>query len=225
MKTFDVECFWCDPLPVADVILRRFHGLDHDAAVVIGEVELSLGHYPFSARIHASYNGQEIKKTDPRWPGTCRGCEYTFTESDGYVVWTDRKYKHAATGEVYDFYRPMPIGAMSWVPLSVGAQCGNDTVLESDGQNGRCIIAVVPCGLDSTDIYHGHRSHPRPWHIDELTAGEDLRHGTGKIGRTWTRSGTPPRITVTEGIHCPCGFIGNIVDGRLTGRYEKTPNG
>lgn len=63
--------------------------------------------------------------------------------------------------------------------------------------------------------YHGRGPTAYGLSIDGLTAGSDKF--SDKIGRTYTRSGTPPRITIDQEINCYGGFSGTLKDGRLVG--------
>lgn len=98
----DVECFWCAPLPVAELVLRRYHRGVHNASVVIGEIDMPLNAdaviacppRSFSIMfIHGILDGvspqaQVTERAivppidDSRWPIQCAGCDYRFTSED-----------------------------------------------------------------------------------------------------------------------------------------------
>lgn len=218
----DVECFWCDPLPVADIVLRRYHKNVHDAIVVFDELVLPLD-CERAATVHADpKNGDEtlIGTDHPSWPKKCSGCDYAFGTEDDYVVYFKRRFQRAGTDEVFGHANPLPVGAMSWTPLRVGVRCGNDVVLATDGAgDGRCLFVVIPRRPDPNRSWHGSVRQTLRWEIDGLSAGAD--RAPERVGRTWTRSGTPPRITVAQPIDSWLGFSGSLIEGRLRGAVSS----
>ena len=214
----DVDCFWCDPLPLAEVILRQYQTYHHDAQSVIGEVELSLEKYGDFVTSTYEIDGHTITFDDPRWPQKCDGCDYHFASSDNRIIYVNRVFRRVDTGEVFNKANPMPIGAMSWAPLAADSSCGGDTTLVTDGDgDGRSIFVVIPRYPDPNGFWHGSMKQTIRWEIDGLTAGSDRRRKTGEIDRTWKRTGTPPKITVEDGIQSYLGFTGYIREGRLHG--------
>ena len=220
VKMLDVECFWCEPLPIADVTLRRYHQHKHDASVFIGTCEWPLENPAAICDPNLRhYNiGMSVTPNDPRFPKKCSGCDYQFTASDDDTVNIDRRFRRVDTGEIFNHENPMPVGTMSWVPLAVGLTCGGTSVLSTDGDgDGRCVFVVIPCRPDFSS-YHESVRRTIWWEIDHLTAGTDRR--SEDMGRSWKRSGSPPKITVEKGIESWLGFKGNLIDGRLRGRLE-----
>ena len=205
-----VECFWCEPLPLVQRSLRRYHSNDpamplpcpllagegsyHNASVVIGDIEkpiVALGEYE-----HMPSRDEFL--TDPRWPTGCGCGTYTFTAADIWQVNDDRYYaRSAAPGIapapdaewwVYRCALGLPPGAMMrtwWLEPSFV------------GPDGMSIGVVLP--LPSGML----------WAIDfPPSDNADAR---------WSRTGVPPKITVSPSInHVGGGYHGFLQYGILT---------
>lgn len=130
---------------------------------------------------------------DPRWPTRC-SCGYRFRKRDKWQVWTDRLWRRQ-DGQAGRFtLRNAGIGAMfdAWwmheFRLAEGGYVGPD---------GLALSVVLPPAAPFNY-----------WHID----------GPSTSGGRWSRSGTPPLVTVTPSIATPWyhGYLGRDEPGVLT---------
>jgi hypothetical protein len=124
---------------------------------------------------------------DARWPVTC-ACGYVFTASDVYQVFQNTLYLRSDTGSEIPL-RDAPPGAMwdaSWMSVL------------GRGADGRCLVVKCPNG--------------REWVIDgqssNCTMPDD--HSQQKH-HCWTRTGTPPVITVGKSYGPTCAAGGGSI--------------
>jgi hypothetical protein len=220
MKEFDVKCSWYEPLPFAEVDLRKLSresGTRHSAEARLGVFPWSLEKYGHHVESEEVFSDLGVQNNGMSWPIKCTrhtSCEYFFKDEDLKLVDITRQYR-SETGDVVT-PDAFPIGAMSWYPSEIGSRCGNDVLEKVDvNEDGRCIFVVIPAHPSTTTL---NRTRTAWWPIDCLTAGRDVRHGTKLIGKTWKRVGQPPNITVLGDIQSYLGFVGTVVDGRLQGR-------
>lgn len=223
----DVKCAWYEPIPFIEVDLRRLSrgiGNNHVAWTRLGVFPWSLKQYGHLVMGEKSLGKLGVPANDVKWPTRCtrhEACDYVFKDEDDRLVDITRQYRSDTNAVVtsVDF----PLGAMSWHPSAVGTMCGNDTLEEADvNEDGRCIFVVIPARPAPYDP----NNTPRTvwWAIDSLTAGDDVRHGTKLIGKSWKRIGQPPDITVLGDLQSYLGFVGTVVDGRLRGHLlEEGP--
>lgn len=213
-----VDCFWCEPLLVADLVLRRWSKWDpvHPCP---GNTLPCLGHYGYASIGEIPWPIEEpnnlidrkiplrhavlISAEDRRYPTKCDRCDYAFLPTDRRDIQGARKYRHAGTGEIFGFSSPLPVGAMSYDVAS-----NNDRPSSTDG---RSLFVVVP----------GPRRSTSRWPLDGRMRGYDKGgRDHEKQGRThWDRSGTIPKITVSPGLD-GYWFSGDLIDGVLTGNLE-----
>lgn len=158
----------------------------HNASVVIDVVsqQLTDGGYVEP--------GPSLDRSDPRWPSVCP-CGYTFVSADEWQTNYEPMYKRQDTGEVLGTIRTLPPGAIwdGWwmrgrrepfieereqeTTVEVQETSGVRTV-NWCGPDGLCLIVRLP---------NGHE-----WHID----------GAASNGGGWTRTGVPPKLTVTPSV-------------------------
>lgn len=139
-------------------------------------------------------NKDSFASDDPRWPVQCKDCGYVFQADDPRVVDYDEIYL-GPEGQRYHTRltrSPMP-GAE---PAPAGAMWSAPWMADAwRGPDGLALYLRLPDGHD--------------WFID----------GPSRSGGYWTRSGTPPRLTVTPSIASP-GYHGWLNDGVLTADLE-----
>ena len=132
---------------------------------------------------------EDPPRDDPRWPVAC-ACGYIFREGDEWQLFQGRVYVHAETGREYTLrFRgkdAAPVGAMYEAPWFVDR---DDPWV---GPDGKCLMVRLP--PDGHD-----------WCVD----------GPSSSGGGWTRTGTPPRITVQPSILAPK-YHGLLTDGVLS---------
>lgn len=117
---------------------------------------------------------------------TACACGYQFTDDDAWQLFFDRIYVDAA-GNEYTL-RDAPIGAM-W-----RCEWFEDAPAWAGPDGESWSVCVPPGGLS------GH------WCVD----------GPSSSGGSWTRTGTPPRITAHPSIHVVGTYHGWLVDGVLS---------
>lgn len=132
-------------------------------------------------------------KEDPRWPWQCR-CGYKFTPDDIWQVFTNLIYKRKDTDELMTLQEAPP-GAMwdaDWMH-DLNEYYGSDHRGDRLG-DGLVLVVKTPGG---------------EWIIDGPSSD--------KPAKRWSRSGTPPHITVqgSIGIGSPQRYHGMLIEGVL----------
>lgn len=105
------------------------------------------------------------------WPRRCEFCDEPFSSNAMYSSIQELIYV-ASDGNRYTV-REAPLGAMWNEPDCIGGSIGAD---------GNCICVKTPGGV---------------WCVD----GRSWKDGKVHNERPWTRTGTPPKITVHPSIH------------------------
>ncbi len=140
----------------------------------------------------APTNGDEHPHDDPRWPAKCDRCDYTFVEEDQWQKNYDPIYK-TEDGREFTLVSADQMTNDKSLMAPPGAMW--EATWMGTGPDGKSYCVRTPGG---------------DWHID----GE-YSHGR------WTRTGTPPNLTVTPSILCgtnPDGswkFHGFLTSGKL----------
>lgn len=199
------KCFWLEPTDKRALYLRRY--VSSDAG---GKCELSgIGCHNASVRIEDSPDEKDEEGysqivevepylADPRWPAAC-ACGYVFTDTDQRQLFQDTIYRRTDTGEVFPL-RDAPPGAMydAWWAARFWK-----------GPDGRSLVVKLPNGTD--------------WQVDgaanNCTMPDD--HFQQKH-HCWTRTGTPPLITVGNSFGPTCNAgAGSIQSGDYHGFLQN----
>lgn len=188
-----IQCFFLEETGRAQIYLRRYHGSMpgplcpssgigyHNAKFYLEDRPVKYSDWPHE--IPNCYQGiQEQPLDDPRWPTHC-ACGYAFTGEDLKQVFQESILRRTDTGEETT-WRAAPPGAMR-------DACWYRT--DWAGADGRSLVVKCP---DNTD-----------WLID----GPSYHDGKRTHEHPWTRTGTPPIISVTPSIATPGyhGFLGS----------------
>jgi hypothetical protein len=199
-----ITCFLLTPIDRAVRSLRRYTSSAErpcssrpsrysycNASAIIGEED-------FQSRYagEATNMTTEEQRADPRWPATCESCGRPFEPDDEWQINCDRLYVRSDDG-TRTIIRAAAPGAM-WVTPRFQLQGDDEPSKPGDlwcGPDGLCVCLKLPDGTE--------------WVID----GPATNGPVGKPG--WTRTGTPPRITVHPSILTP-GYHGVLTDGVLT---------
>lgn len=171
-----IPCFLVEPTGRTVRSLRRFvfgavtsghcpHGY-HDAYATLDTVD---GRHagPWDARL--------VPFDDPRWPGKCAHCAYTFGDEDQRQIFSGDEYRRTDTGALSTLSH-MPAGAMWFAPWYVEDEdfyAGPEHLARRRGQPP--LILKTPKG---------------DWNID----------GKSSSGGGWTRTGTAPAIVARPSI-------------------------
>lgn len=183
-----VTCFYLEPLPKIRRLLRRYRSSDHKCP------KPYLGWDYCNAELFLDEVDHPLKQViesyfipheDPRWPKACAGCGYVFEEKDTWQVFVDSLYRRSDTGEVTTI-REAPAGAIY------------DSWWMPDSYrnpvDGLALICKLPGG--------------HCWGIDGPSS-------THKGPGAWTRTGTPPKLTVSPSILVPDSYHGWLKEGIL----------
>jgi hypothetical protein len=189
-----IKCFFLVDTGRARISLRRYHSSSdaEQKCVASGLSYHNANNYIedrpviYAEEQHGKqdcYHGsQEHDGNDPRWPTHC-ACGYAFTGDDPKQVFQDTILRRTDTGEEMT-WNEAPPGAMRDCCWIRG---------EWSGPDGMSITVKCP---DATD-----------WLID----GPSYHDGKQNHPHPWTRTGTPPDISVTPSILTPTyhGFLGS----------------
>ncbi len=203
-----IECFMIKATDEVARSLRRYAGGSkcpskakwiHDASMPLDTIQKPLQ----DAKPHTdgTLSGDLHPHDDPLWPHTCV-CGYVFAEDDTWQLLENRMYAIAGGKQMSKRDWLKEPGAMwdaPWYPWK--------------GPDGLSLVVVLPNGLT--------------WNIDgpanNCTEADDYRQ---ERHHCWTRSGTPPGITVgkADGPTCKVGagsikagdYHGFLRDGRFT---------
>lgn len=176
-------CFLVVPTAQLDLGLRRYAegpcpGMEgehsyHSALCLIGKLRRVV---PRPGRAERLPPPVERYQGDARWPRSCERCAYRFRKRDHWQVWTERIYRPALDDGRRFHLRDAPVGAMwdAW-----WCRWSNWT-----GPDGLALCVALPPegGWDY-------------WLIDGPASGGVLH--------AWTRTGTPPDVTVNPSILTP----------------------
>jgi len=125
---------------------------------------------------------------DPRWPMKCDNCDYRFIGCKGGQLFYLQVYLAPDGSEVTT--HPSPPAGLLKAP--VGAMWYDDWFpLKRPTPDGRVLSVMTPAG---------------PWRIDGSSS-----NGT----YPWSRTGTPPNVTVSPSIHFVGSYHGWLRDGHL----------
>jgi len=198
-------CFLVRPTDRAFESLRRYgrsgcplnRGDYHNAEVIVGEVEF-----------RSEYNGdgdstsavfKRFARDDERWPRQC-ACGYVFGQGDEWQANRSRICAGERAGQLVrgtmNRLPPLslPPGAMWYVePDSDMARFCRK---RPPGPDGKYLWVQLPGGCQ--------------WNIDGPSRSD------GVEGPGWTRTGTPPLVTVTPSIHFPGTYHGFVQNGFVT---------
>lgn len=182
-----IKCFMIEPTNRSRRWLRRYSTAEADCPAAPGrkyhnamaQIEDGACHLIDDERPHFAADDEATAKDtwprdDARWPTHC-ACGYEFQPGDHWQVFWHAIYRRPDTGDEMTLY-DCPPGAMweaFWMPYS-------------KGPDGKCLaVALPPDG--------GNHS----WCIDGPS------YQDGKEGPGWTRTGTPPNLTVSPSILTP----------------------
>lgn len=124
---------------------------------------------------------------DPRWPTQCDHCDYRFDDREVRQLFYQPIYLTPDGRDVVLHSQPLPGAELA----PVGAMWDADWYRPHwQGPDGRCLVVRTPGG---------------DWVID----------GPAEDGGRWTRTGTPPRVTVSPSILISDRYHGWLRDGEL----------
>ena len=168
-----VDCFFLTPIAHVRLRLRRY-ALDtkikcpgdgeqfyHNAEITIGDEDQPLN----AERTHGDLHPHD----DPRWPKTCRNCNYEFVDEDHWQLNPDRLYESSDDRNPVTLHEAPP-GAMWYADW-----------YNMPGPDGRCLVVRCPNRHD--------------WIIDSRASNcnrKDKEHWC------WYREGVPPNITIVH---------------------------
>lgn len=139
-------------------------------------------------------NKDTLARDDPRWPTRCEACGYVFEADDPRVIDYDEIYLGPEGQRYHTRLTRLPMPGAE--PAPPGAMWHAPWMADAwRGPDGLALYLRLPDGHD--------------WFID----------GPSRSGGYWTRSGTPPRLTVTPSIASP-GYHGWLNNGVLTADLE-----
>lgn len=189
-----VKCFFVEPTDRCRRSLRRYHhSSDESQRCPAGmgyhnaSTPLDVVSRPFdpAQKVWVAIADPNIPRDDPRWPRKCDHCDYLFVEADAWQIFDRQIYADKASGAEYTLDDRSP--GMMWDAFWMGEWC--------QGPDGRSLVVVCPNG--------------REWMIDgpasNCTMPDDREH------RCWTRTGTPPLISVGKQYGKTCGAGGGSI--------------
>lgn len=191
----EIRCFWLEPTDRWELSLRRYV-VSHDtarqcAASGVGyhhaEAVIGRGTARAAPKLHDGkpLSGDVFPHDDPRWPARC-ACGYEFRAADKWQFNARALYRRSDTGELVTI-RGAPVGAM-WDAHWMGERWR--------GPDGIALCVRTPGG-------------------DWLVDGPSYEDGRVQAERGWSRSGTPPHVTVLPSIEIPGRYHGFLRDGKL----------
>jgi hypothetical protein len=195
------KCFMVSPTDRGAVTLRVYETTPgspcplndgyHNAEVRIEDVPWTGGE-----QCHG-YGGASFPKDDPRWPTVC-GCGQLFTPSAYRQHNVDRIFAGVRNGQtvegVHGNIGPvLPPGA-TWLLKPDEWQYKHYKC--QPGPDGLAVAVRLPAGL--------------VWAVD----------GEGTNGCRWTRTGTPPEITMSPSINFTGSYHGWVQNGYVTEECE-----
>lgn len=189
-----VRCFLLEPTDRARLLLRRYGRSDAPCTAHhgMGYCNAYTGIGEASLELVEQHPDEfvfgEMNRRDPRWPTVCEACGQPFDEGDHWQRTWDVLYRRTDTCEAVTI-RTAPPGAM-WYADWMGDH--------NRGPDGRCLVVKTPGG---------------EWMIDGPAFDA---HGRVTNPRGWTRTGAPPRVTVSPSIlmHRD-GYHAYLIDGDL----------
>lgn len=129
---------------------------------------------------------QQFRVDDPRWPTHCP-CGFLFSDKAARQTFDLEIYLTPDGKEVSIHCQPPPELARA----PIGAMWYADW-MSWKGPDGRSLVVMTPAG---------------EWGIDGPSSN---------VGRPWTRTGTPPNVTVNPSIHFVGRYHGRLRNGELS---------
>lgn len=195
-----VKCFMVTETERFHASLRRFvysskstpcpgpyktHNADGPEIGIVVGVRDSEGYWSLDAIEDAT----RPPKDDPRWPKKCDSCDYLFADADEWQLFTDHIYVDE-TGKEHSLRKPTP--GMMWDAFWAGEW--------AKGPDGKSLVVVCPNGAQ--------------WMIDGHASNCTMPNDSGPYGvahRCWTRTGTPPLISVSKAYGKTCAAGGGSI--------------
>lgn len=175
----DVACFVIEPTRTYSVYARRYvsgiaclaTGTDeHDPDRATG-IHNAMRLYAIGAgEAPSSGAPDESQRISLIWPTSCAHCDYRFQEGDTWQVLHRTRYARADRDGAEFDLEDAPVGAMYRAEWFEVSKAMR-------GPDGESWVVVLPNGAG-------------PWCMD----------GPSSDGKHWTRTGTPPKLTVTPSI-------------------------
>lgn len=189
-----VKCFMVRSTDRAKLSLRRYWG-DQECSGSYHNAQTPIGEGRYQIVQHDDGDGhyqrlvEQIDPNETRWPTACDKCGAVVPDHAEKQLFSDCIYVDDA-GKDYSLRDPIP-GMMwdaSWAPA-----CWK-------GPDGLALNVVCP---------NGH-----PWLIDSQCSNCTMKDDVGPYGvahRCWTRTGTPPLISVGKSFGKTCAAGGGSI--------------
>ena len=173
-----IKCFFVEPTERGRIVLRRYVGdikCRGEGGMSYHDARVTICDVNL---IDGKGEGRPAtlkERTDERWPISCNVCDYRFADIDTWQHNTHVLWAIQDGGDV-----PDDIGLWTMHDLPVGAIWNAHWMGDHyRGSDGLCLVVKTPGG---------------DWMIDGPS------RSNGKTGPGWTRTGTPPNITVRPSI-------------------------
>jgi len=187
-----VKCFMIEDTGRARVFLRRYVGEGKCESTRVGyhNVQKLVGVHPNPKGEDGCWHGvpaEQLGVVDADWPTACE-CGYQFTDEDVRQVFCDQLY--AGT---HPEQGPIETTLDDAPAGAIWRASWYEQHTDYTGPDGLALVCMLPGN--------------HPWHID----------GPAMDGGRWTRTGTPPALTVRPSIlvNNPPPYHGFLTDGEL----------